>query len=148
MSAPRPTGSRPARSANPLPPRSRGEAPAPRPRYFTTPQTTLKGTTMSPYLMTATDLAALSDGDDATVSDLATHRRARITVAQAEQAAAGVDTDRLGRNLLDEFRAAWSAGDHDQMTAVILAAIELDQATPGEPRLMDEIRGINTPAAA
>ncbi|WP_405718134.1 hypothetical protein [Streptomyces sp. NBC_00046] len=103
---------------------------------------------MSPYLMTATDLAALSDGDDATVSDLATHRRARITVAQAEQAAAGVDTDRLGRNLLDEFRAAWSAGDHDQMTAVILAAIELDQATPGEPRLMDEIRGINTPAAA
>ncbi|MCX4863479.1 MULTISPECIES: hypothetical protein [unclassified Streptomyces] len=103
---------------------------------------------MSPYLMTATDLAALSDGDDATVSDLAARRRARVTVAQAEQAAAGVDTDRLGRNLLDEFRAAWSVGNHDQMTAVILAAIELDQAAPDAPRLMDEIHGINTPAAA
>lgn len=103
---------------------------------------------MSPYLMTATDLAALSDGDDATVSDLAAHRRARITVAQAEQATAGVDTDRLATSLLNEFRAAWSVGDHDQMTAVILAAIELDQAVPGEPRLMDEIRGIQMPAAA
>ncbi|WP_385618586.1 hypothetical protein PXH67_06365 [Streptomyces sp. P8-A8] len=103
---------------------------------------------MSPYLMTAADLAALSSGDDATVSDLAAHRRARVTVAQAEQAAAGVDTERLGRNLLDEFRAAWFIGDHDQMTAVILAAIELDQAAPDAPRLMDEIRGIQMPAAA
>ncbi|MFB6873730.1 hypothetical protein [Streptomyces sp. NPDC056323] len=103
---------------------------------------------MSPYLMTATDLAALSDGDDATVSDLAARRRDRITVAQAEQAAAGVDVSRLGRNLLNEFRAAWSVGDHNQMTAVILAAIDLDRAAPGEPRLMDEIRGIQMPAAA
>ncbi|MCX5158107.1 hypothetical protein OOK39_02175 [Streptomyces sp. NBC_00264] len=103
---------------------------------------------MSPYLMTATDLAALSDGDDATVSDLAARRRARITVAQAEQITAGVDTDRLAVSLLSEFRAAWSTGDHDQMTAVILAAIDLDQTAPDAPCLMDEIRGINTPAAA
>ncbi|MFE7106611.1 hypothetical protein ACFU98_35225 [Streptomyces sp. NPDC057575] len=103
---------------------------------------------MSPYLMTAANLAALSDGDDATVSDLAARRRARITVAQAEQAAAVADPDRLARSLLDEFRAAWSVGNHDQMTAVILAAIELDQATPGSPRLMDEISGIQMPAAA
>ncbi|MEU4502635.1 hypothetical protein [Streptomyces sp. NPDC024089] len=103
---------------------------------------------MSPYLMTAADLAALSDGDDATVSDLAARRRARITVAQAEQAAAGVDTERLGRNLITEFRAAWSVGNHDQMTDVILAAIDLDQAAPDAPRLMDEIRGIQMPAAA
>ncbi|MFD7616596.1 hypothetical protein [Streptomyces sp. NPDC059802] len=103
---------------------------------------------MSPYLMTAADLAFLSDGDDATVSDLAARRRARITVAQAEQAAVGVDINRLGRNLLNEFRAAWSVGDHNQMTAVILAAIDLDQAAPDAPRLMDEIRGIQMPAAA
>ncbi|MER5613272.1 hypothetical protein [Streptomyces sp. NPDC002215] len=103
---------------------------------------------MSPYLMTAADLAAPSDGDDETVSDLAAHRRVRITAPQAEQAAAGVDTERLGRNLITEFRAAWSVGNHDQMTHVILAAIELDQAAPGEPRLMDEIRGIQYPAAA
>ncbi|MCX4849820.1 hypothetical protein [Streptomyces sp. NBC_00893] len=103
---------------------------------------------MSPYLMTAANLAALSDGDDATVSDLAARRRARVTVAQAEQAAAGVDVNRLGRNLLNEFRAAWSVGNHDQMTAVILAAIDLDQAAPDSPRLMDEIRGIQLPAAA
>ncbi|MFF1650159.1 hypothetical protein [Streptomyces sp. NPDC058240] len=98
--------------------------------------------------MTTADLAALSSGDDATVSDLAAHRRARITVAQAEQVTADVDTDRLAVSLLSEFRAAWSVGDHAQMTAVILAAIDLDQTTPGEPRLMDEIRGIQYPAAA
>ncbi|MFD9603293.1 hypothetical protein [Streptomyces sp. NPDC059970] len=103
---------------------------------------------MSPYLMTAADLTALSSGDDATVSDLAARRRARITVAQPEQITAGVDTDRLAVSLLDEFRAAWSAGDHDQMTNVVLAAIELDQSAPGEPRLMDEICGLNTQAAA
>ncbi|MFJ8923889.1 hypothetical protein ACIREK_30980 [Streptomyces sp. NPDC102415] len=103
---------------------------------------------MSPYLMTTSALAALSDGDGATVSDLAARRRATITVAQAEQAAAVADPDRLGRNLLNEFRAAWSTGDHNQMTAIMLAAIDLDQSTPDAPRLMDEIRGINYPAAA
>ncbi|MFE9949314.1 hypothetical protein ACFYRJ_17485 [Streptomyces sp. NPDC005531] len=103
---------------------------------------------MSPYLMSATDLGALSSGDDATVSDLAARRRARITVAQAEHVNAAVDTDRLADSLFREARAAWSAGDHDQMTRVILAAIELDSATPGQPRLMDEIRGIGYPAAA
>ncbi|RPK56190.1 hypothetical protein EES43_24420 [Streptomyces sp. ADI96-02] len=99
---------------------------------------------MSPYLMNAADLAVLSDADTATVSSLAARRRSQITVAQAEQLAA----DRLAVSLLSEFRAAWSVGDHDQMTAVVLAAIDLDQAAPGSPRLMDEIRGLNTPAAA
>ncbi|MEU0831269.1 hypothetical protein [Streptomyces sp. NPDC005969] len=119
-----------------------------RARYSTTPQTTQKGTTMSPYLMTAADLAALSSGDDATVSDLAARRRARTTVAQAEQAAAATDPERLARSLLSEFRAAWSVGDHDQMTNVVLAAIDLDRSVPDAPRLMDEIRGFNTQAAA
>ncbi|MFJ3141687.1 hypothetical protein ACIPJM_04450 [Streptomyces halstedii] len=103
---------------------------------------------MSPYLLTATALAGLSDADHASVSELATRRRASITVTQAQQAAVAVDTDRLGRNLLTEFRAAWSTGDHNQMTAIMLAAIDLDQSTPGSPRLMDEIRGMNYQAAA
>lgn len=103
---------------------------------------------MSPYLMTVSSLAALSDGDGATRSVLATRRRATITVAQAEQAAAVADPDRLGRNLLTEFRAAWSTGDRDQMTAVMFAAIDLDHAAPDSPRLMDEIRGISYQAAA
>ncbi|WP_326768833.1 hypothetical protein OG978_33695 [Streptomyces sp. NBC_01591] len=92
---------------------------------------------------------SLSNADLATVSDLAARRRANTTVAQAEALAARVvDTDRLAVSILDEFRAAWSAGDRDRMSHVMVAAIELDQAAPGEPRLMDEIRGINTPAAA
>ncbi|WP_406501939.1 hypothetical protein OHA04_37510 [Streptomyces sp. NBC_01590] len=92
---------------------------------------------------------SLSNADLATVSDLAARRRATTTVAQAEALAAQVvDTDRLAVTLLSEFRAAWSTGDHDQMTAVILAAIDLDQTAPDAPCLMDEIRGINTPAAA
>ncbi|MGW2090375.1 hypothetical protein [Streptomyces sp. NPDC001880] len=92
---------------------------------------------------------SLSNADLATVSDLAARRRATTTVAQAEALAARVvDTDRLAVTLLDEFRAAWSVGDHDQMTAVIIAAIELDQSAPDAPRLMDEIRGIQMPAAA
>ncbi|WP_435597088.1 hypothetical protein [Streptomyces anulatus] len=99
---------------------------------------------MSPYLMNASALASLSDADTATVSSLAARRRASITVAQAEQLAA----DRLAVSLLSEFRAAWSVGDRDGMSAVMLAAIDLDRAAPGEPRLMDEIRGLNTPAAA
>lgn len=103
---------------------------------------------MSPYLMSTVTLSALSDGDSATASPRAAARRAQIAVAQAEQAAAVADPDRLGRNLLSEFRAAWSVGNHDQMTAVMLAAIDLDTAAPGAPRLMDEIRGLNTQAAA
>jgi len=103
---------------------------------------------MSPYLISGSALAVLSDADGATVSDLAAKRRASITVAQAEQAAAVADPDRLAVSLLHEFRGAWSAGDTDRMTDVILAAIDLDQATPGAPRLMDEIRGLSTPAAA
>lgn len=103
---------------------------------------------MSPYLMTASDVASLSSADDATVSDLAARRRASITVAQAAAVTAVADTDRLADSLLVEFRAAWSAADHDQMTAVMLAAIDLDQSAPGSPRLMDEIRGIQLPAAA
>ncbi|CAM5391526.1 hypothetical protein SBADM41S_10082 [Streptomyces badius] len=99
---------------------------------------------MSPYLMSTTALASLSDADTATVSSLAARRRSQITVAQAEQLAA----DRLAVSLLSEFRAAWSVGDHDQMSAVMLAAIDLDRATPGSPRLMDEIRGLSMPAAA
>ncbi|WP_329616445.1 hypothetical protein OG244_28365 [Streptomyces brevispora] len=103
---------------------------------------------MSPYLMTVSDLTVLSDADGATVSDTAARRRATITVAQAERAAAVADPDRLGRLLLTEFRAAWSTNDHDQMTAVVLAAIDLDHAVPDAPRLMDEIRGISYQAAA
>lgn len=103
---------------------------------------------MSPYLMSTSALASLSDADSAATSVLAAKRRSTITVAQAERAAAVADPDRLGRNLLTEFRAAWSTGDHDQMTAVMLAAIDLDHATPDAPRLMDEIRGLSYTAAA
>lgn len=103
---------------------------------------------MSPYLMSTTVLAGLSDGDGATSNELAARRRATTTVAQAQLAATLDDPDRLGRNLLTEFRAAWSTGDHDQMTAVMLAAIDLDHSAPDAPRLMDEIRGIRYQAAA
>ncbi|MGQ4353195.1 hypothetical protein [Streptomyces drozdowiczii] len=99
---------------------------------------------MSPYLLSTTALADLSDADQATVSDLAARRRASITVAEAEQAAA----DQLAVTLLHEFRGAWSVGDADRMADVILAAVDLDLANPGSPRLMDEIRGLSTPAAA
>ncbi|MFE2973333.1 hypothetical protein [Streptomyces sp. NPDC059258] len=99
---------------------------------------------MSPYLMSSIDLAVLSDADTATVSSLAARRRASITVAQAEQLAA----DRLAVSLLSEYRAAASVGDRDAMSEVMLAAIDLDRTSPGSPRLMDEIRGLSTPAAA
>ncbi|WP_328903259.1 hypothetical protein OHR86_28060 [Streptomyces sp. NBC_00441] len=103
---------------------------------------------MSPYLMSMAALASLSDADGATTNELTARRRSTITVAQAEQAAAVADPERLGRNLLTEFRAAWSTGDHDHMTNVIRAAIDLDHAAPDSPRLMDEIRGISYQAAA
>ncbi|MGW6741675.1 hypothetical protein ACWGDX_13265 [Streptomyces sp. NPDC055025] len=57
-------------------------------------------------------------------------------------------SDRLAVSLLSEARAAQATGDRDRMTGVMLAAIDLDQASPDQPRLMDEIRGLQLPAAA
>lgn len=42
--------------------------------------------------------------------------------------------------LLAAYRAAKATGDHDRLHAVLLDAIDYDDAHPGEPRLMDEIR--------
>lgn len=61
---------------------------------------------------------------------------------------APADSDRLAVSLLSEARAARASGDHDRMTGVMLAAIDLDQAHPDKPRLMDEIRGLRYAAAA
>lgn len=83
-------------------------------------------------------LRSLSDADLASRSPLAAAARAATFVP--------VDADDLARKLLTEFRAAWSVGDHDRMSEVIVDAIELDDAHRGGPRLMDEIRGITTPA--
>lgn len=104
---------------------------------------------MSPFVPTA-DLSLLSSGDLATTSDLVTKRRANTTVARAEEMAAAVamDTDRLADALLREARAALAIADNDLMLNVVLAAIELDSATPDSPRLMDEIRGLSYTAAA
>lgn len=94
------------------------------------------------------DLSLLSNGDLATASDLVRRRRAITTVARAEELAAAVDTDRLADALLREARAARAVSDTDLMLNVVLAAIELDSATPDGPRLMDEIRGLSYDAAA
>lgn len=48
---------------------------------------------MSPFLMSMSTLAALSDADDAATSVSAMWRRENITVAQAEEAAAGPAPD-------------------------------------------------------
>jgi hypothetical protein len=58
------------------------------------------------------------------------------------------DVDRLARQLLTEFRAAWSRGDESRMAEVIVDATYFDDAHRDSPRLMDEIRGISTPAVA
>ncbi|WP_239919574.1 hypothetical protein [Streptomyces sp. CYG21] len=98
--------------------------------------------------MTATTLDALFDADDAATTVTALWRRQTTTVAQTEQAALLADPDRLAVSLLSEYRAAKADGDRDRMSHVLLAATDLDHATPGAPRLMDEIRGLSTPAAA
>ncbi|WP_031095537.1 hypothetical protein [Streptomyces sp. NRRL S-15] len=104
---------------------------------------------MSPFVPTA-DLSLLSSGDLATTSDLVAKRRAKTTVARAEEMAAAVamDTDRLADALLREARAALAVADNDLMLNVVLAAIELDSAAPNAPQLMDEIRGLSYTAAA
>jgi hypothetical protein len=84
-------------------------------------------------------LRSLSDADLARRSPRATQARAVTLVP---------DVDRLARQLLTEFRAAWSTGDESRMAEVIVDASELDDVHRGGPRLMDEIRGITTPAAA
>lgn len=85
----------------------------------------------------------LYDADLATVSDLATRRRASTTIEDA--------LGRLYASTLGEYMRADHADDFDAKTAVILEAIALDQANPEGPRLMDEIRAIRrlrTPQAA
>ncbi|GAA2929674.1 hypothetical protein [Streptomyces enissocaesilis] len=49
---------------------------------------------------------------------------------------------------LAEYRAARAAGDYDRALEIGLAAIDIDNANPDGPRLMDEIRGFHQPAAA
>lgn len=49
---------------------------------------------------------------------------------------------------LNEYRAARAAGDAQRVTDVLLGAIEYDADHPDGPRLMDELRGLDTPAAA
>ncbi|MEU1071896.1 MULTISPECIES: hypothetical protein [unclassified Streptomyces] len=90
--------------------------------------------------MVPSELAALgsASGDPVTVGVL------WMATAVQQTFPADPDADRL--RLLTEFRAAWSAGNRDAMTEVILAAIDLDWATPDGPRLMDEIRAFSTPA--
>lgn len=83
-------------------------------------------------------MPSLADADLASRSPLATEARALALVP---------DADVLADRLFVEFRAAWAVGDENRMAEVIVDAIWLDAATPGGPRLMDEIRGINTPAA-
>ncbi|MFB7647157.1 hypothetical protein ACFC0S_16895 [Streptomyces sp. NPDC056084] len=92
--------------------------------------------------MNTQTLRSLSDADLASRSQLATQARA-LTLVPAPH-----DPDRLALQLLTEFRAAWARGDESRMTEVILDAAELDAAHRGGPRLMDEIRGIQTPAVA
>jgi hypothetical protein len=84
-------------------------------------------------------LRYLYDADFARRSPMAAKARA-MTVA--------VDVDRLARQLLDEFRAAWSRGDESRMAEVIVDAAYFDDAHRDSPRLMDGIRGISTPAVA
>ncbi|MFD9564388.1 hypothetical protein [Streptomyces sp. NPDC059994] len=55
------------------------------------------------------------------------------------------DADRV--RLFTEFRAARAVGDENRMAEVIVDAVCLDMADPEGPRLMDEIRGLSTPAA-
>ncbi|MEE6264909.1 hypothetical protein V2E29_04510 [Streptomyces diastatochromogenes] len=49
---------------------------------------------------------------------------------------------------LNEYRDAVAKGDLDRQLGIQIAAIDLDQADPDGPRLMDEIRGFRQPAAA
>lgn len=70
----------------------------------------------------------------------------RVLGEPAPTAAVLVDTDRLALQLLTEFRAAWSRGDESRISEVMVEAIVFDDAHRGGPRLMDEIRGIASPA--
>lgn len=82
----------------------------------------------------------LYDADLATVSDLAARRRSSTTIEDA--------LGRLYASTVHEYMRADEDGDLDGTTAVILAAIALDQANPDGPRLMDEIRAIRSLRAA
>lgn len=50
--------------------------------------------------------------------------------------------------LLNEYRDAVAKGDLDRQLSIQIAAIDLDQADPDGPRLMDEMRGLSQLAAA
>lgn len=52
------------------------------------------------------------------------------------------------RALLAEYRDARAKGDLDRQLDIKLAATDHDQTHPDAPRLMDEIRGLDLPAAA
>ncbi|WP_329143492.1 hypothetical protein OIU91_06075 [Streptomyces sp. NBC_01456] len=60
--------------------------------------------------------------------------------AQGTKAAEAHRTERAG--IVSRYASASAANDYGGMQDAILAAIAFDGAHPAEPRLMDEIRGL------
>lgn len=79
----------------------------------------------------------LSDGDAVTISDLATHRRATITVADAEAAYAADIHERYGQ------ATTWWG-----QLAVLAEAARYDKAHPDQPSLAAELYGRGLEVAA
>lgn len=52
------------------------------------------------------------------------------------------------RALLAEYRDARATGDLNRQLDIKLAATDHDRTNPDAPRLMDELRGLDLPAAA
>lgn len=81
---------------------------------------------MSPYLISDADLAA--------TTELGALRRQRTTVAEA--------SDAYAATILADYLTARSAGDGELM------ALIRDNAAAVDPELVDEIDGLDYPAAA
>lgn len=87
----------------------------------------------------------LFDADLATVSAAAVTKRASTTIAEYEEAWAAFDAAAAERA---EFVARYAVADDDTRLALLLQAQGLDDEQPFGPRLMDELRGLHTEAAA
>jgi hypothetical protein len=88
---------------------------------------------------------SLSDGDIATVSDLAARRRALTTVTEAEVEMA-YRQNALRAQLVTDFYAARAAGDLEAVRRVLIEAADHDAEQATEPSLIDELTGYRADA--
>ncbi|MEV7466150.1 hypothetical protein AB0O20_06495 [Streptomyces kronopolitis] len=76
--------------------------------------------------------------------DVLSAARIEAETAEAYRQRVETVTDEAHVDLVTRFSAAWSKGDEDAMSGLIVEAMDRDRAYPSRPRVMDDLRTIRS----